>query len=164
MKRLLSPTVKGVIVEDSILSSFSDRLKQEISECMDFSNIPDCPNIEVHRNRKIYSIDCRSLRKGDACSWMVSLARTIEKENNPIVIIEHITELPDGDRSIFDDPYYVGNILVHAWKNEDIFLGDYHIDRRQCTIFLTCTPETEYKLNEVWNPSDSFAWIGKIEI
>ena len=91
--------------------------------------------LKEHQTRDIYSIDCRYLRKGDAYGWLSAVSKA---SKDPILVIEHLTEVPDGDRSIYDDPAYVTNLLLRSWKNEDIYAGDLEIDRRQFTVILAC--------------------------
>ena len=91
--------------------------------------------LKEHESRKIHPIDCRTLRKGDAYGWLSAVSKA---SKNPILVIEHLTEIPDGDRSIYDDPAYVTNLLLRSWKNEDIYAGDLEIDRRQFTVILAC--------------------------
>lgn len=91
--------------------------------------------LKEHQTRDIYSIDCRYLRKGDAYGWLSAVSKA---SKNPILVIEHLTEVPDGDCSIYDDPAYVTNLLLRSWKNEDIYAGDLEIDRRQFTVILAC--------------------------
>lgn len=91
--------------------------------------------LKEHQTRDIYSIDCRYLRKGDAYGWLSAVSKA---SKDPILVIEHLTEVPDGDRSIYDDPAYVTNLLLRSWKNGDIYAGDLEIDRRQFTVILAC--------------------------
>lgn len=94
--------------------------------------------LRQHQSRGIYSIDCRTLRKGDAYGWLSQVA---EANDNPILIVENITQIPDGDHAIYDDPIYVSNLLLRSWKNEQIYVGDIHIDRNRLTMILTCPPQ-----------------------
>lgn len=91
--------------------------------------------LQKHHSRNIYSIDCRYLRKGDAYGWLSAVSKA---SKDSILVIEHLTEIPDGDRTIYDDPTYVTNLLLRSWKNEDIYAGDLQIDRRQFTVILAC--------------------------
>lgn len=135
-------------------TSFADLLQSLINKA---SN----PDLKEHSNRKIFSLDCRGLRKGDAYGWLQKLQLQTEasRRNDPIVIINNITQIPDGDRNFYDDPVYVTNLLLRSWKNPDIYAGDIHIDRRNMTIILTASPQgkdillKECKLN-------SYSWIG----
>ena len=93
------------------------------------------PIMKRHQSRDIFSIDCRTLRKGDAYGWLSAVSKA---SKDSILVIEHLTEIPDGDRTIYDDPTYVTNLLLRSWKNEDIYAGDLQIDRRQFTVILAC--------------------------
>lgn len=126
---------------------FSDFLRNSINNAK-FS-------LESHKNRRIISLDCRSLKKGDAFGFLHQLSK---ETDDLIVVIENVTEIPEGDTSIYDDKIYVENLLIKAWKNEDIFAGDIHINRRKFTIILTCKLEDRDKLmNECgWC---SYAWV-----
>ena len=46
----------------------------------------------------------------------------ILKNLKPIVIIENIADIPDGDRNIFDDQAHIENVLLHSWKDDAIHL------------------------------------------
>lgn len=115
--------------------------------------------LKQHASRNIASIDCRALRKGDAYGWLSALAKA---EDDLIVIINYVTQIPDGDRNIFDDPGYVANLLLNSWKNEDIYAGDVHINRKNMTILLTCPPEDADKLRHACR-MNSYAWIGDLD-
>lgn len=91
--------------------------------------------LKEHQSRNIYSIDCRYLHKGDAYGWLSAVSKA---SKDPILVIEHLTEVPDGDRSIYDDPIYVTNLLLRSWKNKDIYASDLEIDCRQFTVILAC--------------------------
>jgi hypothetical protein len=88
-------------------TSFTKRVEKIIMEAIN-------PKLKEHQSRNIYSIDCRTLRKGDAYGWLSGIANA---SIDPIVIIENVTQKPDGDRSIYDDPNYVANLLLRSWKN-----------------------------------------------
>lgn len=133
-------------------TSFADRVSKLIKNAI-------TPELKAHQSRNIYSIDCRTLRKGDAYEWLSAIAQA---DIDPIIVIEHITQIPDGDRNIYDDPNYVANMLLRSWKNEDIFVGDLHIDRRKFTVILTCPTEDADKLKRECSLC-SYAWIGDIE-
>ena len=117
------------------------------------------PELQKHQSRPILSIDCRTLRKGDAYGFLSKLANA---NKNPIVIIENVTQIPNGNPAIYDDPNYVSNILLRSWKNDDIYVGDLHIDRREITVILTCPPEDAGILQ--WECGlCSYSWIGDFE-
>ena len=117
------------------------------------------PILKEHQSRNIYSIDCRTLRKGDAYGWLSGIANA---SIDPIVIIENVTQIPDGDRAIYDDPNYVANLLLRSWKNDDIYVGDLHIDRRKFTVILTCQPEDADILQRECGLC-SYSWIGDFD-
>lgn len=110
--------------------------------------------------RPIYSIDCRKLCKGDAYGWLSKVSE--DEGENPIVVIEYVTQIPDGDPTIYDDPNYVSNLLLRSWKNEDIFAGDLHMDRRKFTVILTCPTEDEDILQRECGLC-SYSWKGDFE-
>ena len=158
----------GVIVEDkedALTKKISDvyglNLNNKTSFAKRVEKIKEAinPKLKEHQSRNIYSIDCRTLRKGDAYGWLSA----IEKASiDPIVIIEYVTQIPDGDRTIYDDPNYVANLLLRSWKNEDIYAGDLHIDRRKFTVILTCSPEDVDILQRECGVC-SYSWIGDFE-
>lgn len=112
--------------------------------------------LKEHQAREVISLDCRGLRKGDAYGWLMALS---QQENNPIVIISNVSEIPDGDRNIYDDPVYVRKILLSSWKNEHIDIGDVHIDRNNMTVILTASNEGRDMLQKECG-LNSYAWIG----
>lgn len=115
--------------------------------------------LKEYLSRKIYSIDCRTLRKGDAYGWLSAVSKA---SKDPILVIENLTEVPDGDRSIYDDPTYVTNLLLRSWKNEDIYAGDLEIDRRQFTVILACR-DIDSQDFERECALCSYAWCGDFE-
>jgi hypothetical protein len=119
---------------------------------------------EEHKERDYLSLDCRGLRKGDACGWLKAISEGIEYGtlNKPILVIENVDKIPDGDRNIYDDPLYVENILVRSWKNELINISDFYIDRRELTVILTCSPENQTLLGNACRIC-SYAWLGEFE-
>lgn len=115
--------------------------------------------LKEHQSRDIYSIDCRTLCKGDAYGWLSAVSKA---SKDPILIIEHLTEIPDGDRNIYDDPAYVTNLLLRSWKNEDIYAGDLQIDRRQFTVILACRDIDSQKFARECGLC-SYGWCGDFE-
>lgn len=105
-------------------------------------------------------MDCRGLRKGDAYGWLLKLSKL---NSNPIVIINNITQVPDGDRNIYDDPEYIRNILLRSWKNEQINVGDAHIDRKNITVIITSPNENSEILHKecVLN---TYKWLGYFDV
>lgn len=114
-----------------------------------------------HKSRDIYSIDCRTLHKGDAYGWLSKLAEIVKTNANPIIIIENVTQIPDAS-PVHDAPTYVANLLLRSWKNEQIYAGDIHIDRRNVTVILTCPPQDADILGRECGLC-SYNWIGDFE-
>ena len=117
------------------------------------------PELKKHSSRDIISLDCRELRKGDAYGWMSHLADVC---NDQIVAISNITEIPNGNPDIYDDPNYVANLLLRSWKNEIIHLGDKIINRKNLTIILTCPLEDQEILFKECGLC-SYKWLGIFE-
>lgn len=137
------------------LTPFSERLKSEIDKFIFQTE---------HKERDYLSLDCRGLRKGDACDWLKAISEGIEKGtlNKPILVIENVDQIPDGDRNIYDDPQYIEDILVRSWKNELINISDFYIDRRELTVILTCSPENQTLLGNACRIC-SYAWLGEFD-
>ena len=133
-------------------TSFAKRVEKKIKEAIN-------PKLKEHQSRNIYSIDCRGLRRGDTYGWLSAIAK---ESIAPIVVIEYVTQIPDGDRTIYDDPNYVANLLLRSWKNDDIYVDDLHIDRRKFTVILTCPPEDIDILQRECGLC-SYSWIGDFE-
>ena len=114
----------------------------------------------MHGNwRWLVPKDCRGLKKGDALGWIRDFSK---EDKDAIIVIENVTQIPEGNPSLYDPKQYVENILVRSWKNEDVYIDDYHIDRRNLTVILTCPPEDEEKLRAICSMC-SYAWVGDIE-
>lgn len=117
-----------------------------------------------HKERDYLSLDCRGLRKGDACGWLKAISEGIENGtlNKPILVIENVDQIPEGDSNIYDDPQYIVDILVRSWKNELINISDFYIDRRELTVILTCSPENQTLLGNACRIC-SYAWLGEFD-
>ena len=112
------------------------------------------------KNRKVLKKDCRELKKGDALGWIRDIS--IDDDKDAIIVIENVTRIPEGDSALYDSKQYVENILVRSWKNDDVYIDDYHIDRRNLTVILTCPPEDEGQLRAICSMC-SYAWVGDVE-
>ena len=111
-----------------------------------------------HKDRKLIAKDCRGLKKGDALGWI----RDISKDDkDAIVVLENVTQIPEGDPAIYDPKQYVENILVQSWKNDDVYVDEYHIDRRNLTVILTSPLEDEVDLRTICSTC-SYSWCGDI--
>lgn len=136
-------------------TSFAQRLNEIIQH---FVN----PNQESQKQRPIFSVDCRTLCKGDAYGWLSNIAKATKEVTDPIIIIENVTQIPDSNRAVYDDPVYVTNLLLRSWENEQIYAGDIHIDRRKFTVLLTCPPQDAHILQRECG-SCSYGWIGDFD-
>ena len=115
-----------------------------------------CLVLKPHQHRRVVSLDCRGLKKGDALGWMKALS---QDDDNLIVVLENVTQIPEGDLSIYDDRQYVENLLIRSWKNDVVYFDDTQIDRRNLTVILTCPPEDQEKLM-IECSACSYAWVG----
>ncbi len=153
-----------------------DILKKKISEAWNLSNIkwrtPFSERIErdviskhnEHKERTLLSVDCRTLCKGDAYGWLKAISEGMKNGtlNKPILVIENVDQIPDGDRNVYDDPQYVENILVRSWKNELINIGDFYLDRRDISVILICSANNQTRLGNACREC-SFPWCGDFE-
>lgn len=114
-----------------------------------------CHVLKAHKHRRVLSLDCRGLKKGDALGWMKALS---QDDDNLIVVLENATQIPEGDLSVYDDSKYVENLLTRSWKNDVVYFDDTQIDRRNLTVILTCPLEDEQKLMKECS-SCSYAWV-----
>ena len=119
---------------------------------------------EEYKERTLLSVDCRTLCKGDAYGWLKAISEGMKNctLNKPILVIENVDQIPDGDRNIYDDPQYVENILVRSWKNELINIGDFYLDRREISVIVTCSPDNQTRLGNACREC-SFPWCGDFE-
>ena len=143
---LLAPGV-GILITDNI--NLPEILKVALEKAM-------FQLLSKYKNRKVISLDCKGLMKGEAEGWMKLLAEQAKENPDLIVLIENITEIPSGPQC--DDPQYVENLLGHSWKNEQIYFGDYHLDRSEMTVILIASLENKEKLAREYR-TDSYAWI-----
>ena len=132
---------------------FAERLER------DFISLND-----DHKERPLLSLDCRALHKGDAYGFLKAISESMRNGilNKPILVIENVDQIPDGDRNIYDDPQYVENILVRSWKNKLINIGDFYLDRRYISVILTCSPDSQTRLGNVCREC-SYPWCGEFE-
>ena len=88
----------------------------------DASELTIPPVLQEHKDRSFITLDCRGLRKGDALGFLHSLSQ-LPTNHKPIVIINHITDIPRAGSNI-DNPEQVENHLLHSWHNDVIQLYD----------------------------------------
>lgn len=108
-----------------------------------------------YKGREVVSLDCRGLCKGDAYGFMAIIAQKVGLGQYPIVIIENLAEIPEGSQC--DNPQYVENLLGHSWKNDNIFFGEYCIDRSKLIVVLTVTPEQKEFLVQQFR-TNGYSW------
>ena len=150
-KAMLTCVMPGTVKCVGAAPDFVDRLRSTLEKAK-LSLLP-------HKGRKVIPKDCRELKKGDALGWI----RDISKDDKDvIVVLENVTQIPEGDPALYDPKQYVENILVRSWKNNDIYIDYYHIDRRNLTVILTCPPKDEEQLRAICSMC-SYAWVGDIE-
>ena len=150
-KGMLTCVMPGTVKCVGAAPDFSDRLRNTLEKAK-LSLLP-------HEGRKVIAKDCRGLKKGDALGWIRDFSK---QDKDAIIVIENVTRIPEGDPALYDPKQYVENILVRSWKNNDIYINDYHIDRCNLTVILTCPPEDEEQLGAICSIC-SYAWVGDIE-
>jgi hypothetical protein len=175
-KRIADFLVRYGAVRCFVAEEQVDILKKKISEAWNLSNIkwrtPFSERIErdviskhnEHKERPLLSLDCRALHKGDAYGWLKAISEGMQNGslNKPILVIENVDQIPDGDRSVYDDPQYIENILVRPWKNELINIGDFYLNRPEMSIILTCSPDNQTMLSNACREC-SYNWGGEFE-
>ena len=105
--------------------------------------------IKKNQGRPIIRWDAKTFKKFDAIGSMYCLS---QRKDKPIVIIENITDIPDDDSSIYDDPALVENLLLHSWKNDVINLthpqqGSFQLNRSDYTVIFPVKPGDLAKLH-----------------
>ena len=108
--------------------------------------------------RSVFTIDCSTLKKGDAYGFLSQLSN----QNDAVVVIENATSIPEGDSQIYDDKAYVENVLLHAWKNEHIVVGDLQLERDRFSIFIISPKEGRDELVSLCR-SCGFGWCDSID-
>ena len=100
--------------------------------------------LKKQQGRPIIRWDAKTFRKNDAIGSMYTISK-YPKEPKPIVIIDHITEIPEAVSNIFDDPELIENILLHSWKNDIIYLthpeyGPFQMNRTDYSVLFPVMP------------------------
>ena len=142
---LLIPGVSRVVTRHNL----ADILKLSLEKAC-------FPLLSKYKNREVMVLDCKGLTKKDAYGMMASLAEKVKIYPSLIVVIENIAGI--WSDPYCEDPQYVVDLLAHSWKNEQIYFGDYHIDRTGMTIILTTTPENQKELEQMYR-TDSYSWV-----
>ena len=114
------------------------------------------PLLSKYKSREIVTLDCTALTRKDTYGMMALVAEKVKKSPSLIVVINNITGVWTDPNC--EDPQYVENLVGHSWKNEQIYFGDYHIDRSEMTVIFTSTPTTQSELAQKYR-LDSYAWL-----
>lgn len=110
---------------------------------------PEAEMLKKQQGRPVIHWDAKTFKKYDAVGSMYSLS---QRKDKPIVIIENIAYIPDGDRNIYDDPVSAENILLHSWKNDTIHLthpqnGPFQLNKWDYTVIFPVKPGDLQKLH-----------------
>lgn len=146
---IFDPTEKG-LKEIEVLAELSQKAGVTIVES-------DAPNVVAtsiedlaQQGRPVYRWDAKTFKKYDAEGSMYQLSK-LPKEPKPIVIIENIADIPDGDLNVYDDPEHIENILLHSWKNDTIHLTykdvSFQMNKWDYTVIFPIKPEDVNKLH-----------------
>ena len=90
-----------------------DTFKKELEELMPRA----CQSLKPHKDRKYAYLDCNSLTKADAEAFVAYVLK--EEPNRPIVIIDNIESIPDGDSCVYDSEY-VKHIILNSWTDKTV--------------------------------------------
>ena len=145
---IFDPVEKG-LKEIEELTSLCLSSGATIVECVDPSAAASRIESLAPQGRPIIRWDAKTFKKYDAVGSMYILS---QRKDKPIVIIENIAEIPDGDRNIYDDPVLVENILLHSWKNDTIHLthpkhGPFQLKEWDYTVIFPVKPGDLQKLH-----------------
>ena len=144
----LGPGARVIETEDT--GAFLDALYEKLS--VDYSVLGNgllAERLKSQKGRPVIRWDVRTIKKHDAVGSMYIL---FQRKDKPIVIIENIADILDGDRNIYDDPVLVENILLHSWKNDTIYLthpqdGPFQLNKWDYTVIFPVKPGDLQKLH-----------------
>ena len=161
----LSLGLGACVVETEDTRSFLDALYEKLS--VDYIVLGTgqlAERLKSQKGRSIIRWDASKFCKGDAVGSMYTLS---QRKDKPIVIIENIVDIPDGDRNIYDDPVLVENILLHSWKNDTIHLthpqnGPFQLNKWDYTVIFPVKPGELQKLHHSIK-GEGFAWISFVQ-
>lgn len=142
---LLIPGVSRVVTRHNL----ADILKLSLEKAC-FPLLSKC------KKREVVMLDCKGLTKKDTYGLMASVAQKVKKNPDLILVIENIIGVWTDPNC--EDPQYVEDLVGHSWKNEQIYFGDYHIDRTEMTVILTTAPEHQEELGQRYR-TDSYSWV-----
>ena len=138
------------ILETSAPEVMAGHLEKMVSSKYQvIGNEPEAEMLKKQHGRPVIRWDAKTFKKHDAVGSMYILS---QRKDKPIVIIENIADIPDGDRNIYDDPVLVENVLLHSWKNETIHLthpqdGPFQLNKWDYTVILPVKPGDLQKLH-----------------
>ena len=142
----------GHIVFTEDVDGFISHLSEVLdTQCQVYGTGVLAEELKHQQGRPIIRWDASSFRKNDAVGSMYLLSKQ-PKEPRPVLIVENITELPDGDRSVYEDPVLLENILLHSWKNDVIHLthhqnGPFELMSKDYSIIFLVHPDSISKLH-----------------
>ena len=146
----LSIGLGACVVDTENTKSFLDALYEMLSvDYIVLGTGPLAERLKSQKGRPVIRWDASKFCKGDAVGSMYILSL---RKDKPIVIIENIADIPDGDRNIYDDPVYVENILLHSWKDDTIHLthpqhGPFQLNKWSYTVIFPVKPGELQKLH-----------------
>ena len=150
---IFEPVEKGLKEIDDLASLYLSP-SVTVVECVNPGVLASRIENLAPQGRPVIRWDAKTFRKDDSTGSMYALY-LLHKEPKPIVIIENIADIPDGDRSIYDDPVLVENVLLHSWKNDTIRLthkGDsFQLNSGDYTVIFLVKPGDLLKLHHVIN-------------
>lgn len=122
-----------------------------VVDCVDPSATASRIESLAPQGHPVIRLDTKTFKKYDAVGSMYALSK-LPKEPKPIVIIENIADIPDGDRKIYDDPVLVETILLHSWKDDTIYLthpqdGPFQLNKWDYTVIFPVKPGDLQKLH-----------------
>jgi len=164
---LCLPAHGAIIIETENPTEFIDRLESVITQARemenDYSKLLEFPSalkddekacialLRRFYGRRFVRWDVRTFHKGDAIGSMHWLSQ--QAYPKPIVTVMNITDITDnGDRTKFDTPELVENILLHSWKNDIISLthpvyGPFQMNRTDYSVLFPVTPGSLSRLH-----------------
>lgn len=143
-------TLGSTILETSAPEVMAGYLEKMVSnEYQVIGSEPEAEMLKKQQDRPTIRWDAKTFKKYDAIGSMYRLSL---RKDKPIVIIENIAEIPDGDRSIYDDPVIVENILLYSWKDDTIHLthpqhGPFQLNKCDYTVIFPVKPGDLQKLH-----------------
>ena len=156
---IFDPVEKG-LKEIEELTSLCLSSGATIVECVDPSATASRIESLAPQGHPVIRWDAKIFKKYDAVGSMYMLS---QRKDKPIVIIENIADIPDGDRNIYDDPVLVEKILLHSWKNDTIHLthpqdGPFQLNKWDYTVIFPVKPGDLDKLRHSIK-DENFAFI-----